>query len=695
MFSIEEGWKERFRGAAFPPSSRTAGWVIDASMDPAFVEPTLDVVEGNPSTARVIVVAAPGAVGKSTLARAISATTNAVLVDLARTEPLGGNFFVGGIANAFGHHALTDIYEGRIALVVDALDEAQLRSGEEGFAAGLTDLCNIVRDGSALPAALLGRAAAAEEAWLILSDAGIDVCLLQIGFFNNEQAITYLSRRLPALAEAREVTKLAFDRHGRKFIELATATREKLNESCGSQEGRFAGYAPVLDAICAYALDEDDLNPSARLADTASEGPISLVKRIAWSILEREHGKLISQIDAPPQGLDTSILYRPEEQLGIIAAKLFGAEAPPSPQIPDAAFRQVYDRMVAEFAPQHPFLSASGKPSNAAFAAYVLVWAITSGAAPAAARQTLALQPSLGAGLYFEMYMNWLAAESGAPKLLNLDDIGSLYFSFSSQAVRGESPLLEISGETNAEFVDITFEMIKNSSQLDEEMHGYPIYGPVQSKIDGIVEFRGLIGGLNIVAPVSVILGDGQAVNITAPVQIEVDQLELAGRDMRIFKSALAATRPIGDDVLLVANDATISRVERISLYDASLSVTFPGSHAYPWAEYSVDPQPAANERIASLRRRARRILTSFRSHSKGALVRLAAKIEHARMMKEGVDGPKLLERLKADGILTSFYAGKFYELHPDKLAAAFNMDYQSIQQQQWTSEADTYLSQI
>lgn len=44
--------------------------------------------------------------------------------------------------------------------------------------------------------------------------------------------------------------------------------------------------------------------------------------------------------------------------------------------------------------------------------------------------------------------------------------------------------------------------------------------------------------------------------------------------------------------------------------------------------------------------------------------------------------------------LLTSFGAGKFYELHPDKLAAAFNMDYQSIQQQRWTCEADAYLSQ-
>ncbi|WP_448208515.1 hypothetical protein [Azospirillum sp. sgz302134] len=690
MFSIDEGWSARLRGATLPPNSEMPGWLVGASTESTFVEPTLKLIQGNPSIARVIVIAAPGAVGKSTLARAISAMTGAVLVDLARTEPLGGNFFVGGIVNAFGHHALADAFGGRIALVVDALDEAQLRSGDEGFTAGLNDLCKIVQHGSALPATLLARAAVAEEAWLILSEVGVDVCLLEIEFFNDKQAVTYLSRKLPALAETREGTKLAFSRHGPKFIELAIATREKLTNTSGVREARFAGYAPVLDAICAYALDEEELNPSARLAEAAAEGPISLVERIATNILEREHSKLVSQINALSMSCDASTLYTPQEQLGMIAATLFGASPPPPPHIPDTALRQVYDRMVKEFAPQHPFLSARGGASSAAFAAYVLVWAITSGSASEAARRALIAQPTIGAGLYFEMYMNWLASEAGGPKRLDLADVGPLYASFSSQASQGEAATLDVSGEPNANTIEITFEMEPPSSNPEGESR---VYGPYQSPAGGVMEFRGLIGGLNIVAPIGVIIGDGKAVSITAPVQIEAELIEIDGTDLRIFKSALADMKPAGEQVLLVAADASVSRVERISLHGATLSVTFPGSHTYPWADYSIEPQPAPNERIASLRRRARRILTSFRSHSKGALVRLAAKIEHTRMMKEGPDGPELLERFKADGILTSFDAGKFYQLHPDKLAAAFNMDYQALQQQRWTGEADAYLS--
>jgi hypothetical protein len=694
MFDITSGWIKRLSGAALPATSAKTGFLVaeERAADPAFVEPTLTVIQGDPMTARVIVVAAPGAVGKSTLARAISVSSSSVLVDLAKTEPLGGNFFVGGVANAFGPRALVDLYDGKIALVIDALDEAQLKAGEEGFSAGLLDLMTIVRQPAALPATILGRAAAADEAWLVLSEAGIETCLLAIDFFEEEQAVEYLRRRLPVLAETRELTRKAFERHGRNFIELAIATRDKLTGTSGGQDPRFSGYAPVLDAICSYALDEDDLNPSARLSELAFEGPIGLVERIAGSILEREQLKLTNQIEDAPTGFDLATLYTPMEQLGRLAANLFKSEVPAGPHIADPTFRQNYEKKVSEFGPQHPFLAAKGGPSSAAFAAYVLVWAITSGAARAEARRALSEQPALGAGLFFELYMSWLEdeqRENAGRKQLSLADVGALHESFVSQAARGEVPMLEISGDPGDALVDVTFEMISPVEAADAESR---VYGPHESPNDAILEFRGLVGGLNVSAPVSLILGDGRSVSVTAPIEIDVDDLEIDGREMRVFKSAMA-TELVGDEVVLISKTAAVAQVERIATHSTTLAVTFPGAEAYPWADYYIPPKPAPNDQIAALRRRVRRVLTSFRSHSKGALVRYAKKIEHTRMMKEGPDGPMLLERLKADGILTLFDSGKFYQLHPDKLAAKFNMDYQALQQQRWTDEADAYLA--
>jgi hypothetical protein len=63
------------------------GRLVDRSLRwPAFVEPALRTIQGDPFAARAIVVAAPGAVGKSTFARTLGAVTSSVLVDLARTS---------------------------------------------------------------------------------------------------------------------------------------------------------------------------------------------------------------------------------------------------------------------------------------------------------------------------------------------------------------------------------------------------------------------------------------------------------------------------------------------------------------------------------------------------------------------------------------------------------------------------------
>lgn len=693
MFDVDTGWKKRLAGATLPAKSTKPGFLVadGRNSDRAFVEPTLRVVEGDPATARVIVISAPGAVGKSTLARAISVASNAVLVDLAHTELLGGNFFVGGVANAFGPQALVDLYEGRIALVVDALDEAKLKAGDEGFSAGLLDLTKIIGQPEALPVTILGRAAAADEAWLVLSDAGVDSCLLAIEFFDDAQATNFITRRLPVLADERELSRAAFARHGPVFIELALAVHGRLASTVGGQDRRFSGYAPVLDAICSYALDEEELNPSARLADQSFNGPMGLVERIADAILKREQTKLTKQIDDAPVGYDLATLYTPAEQLGRLAAMLFKSAVPSGPVIADPVFRQSYERKVEEFAPQHPFLSAQGGPSSAAFAAFVLVWAINQGGFAVEARRALAEQPGLGAGLFFELYMSWLTGDEGggqAGKSLDLADVGALHASFSSQAARGETPSLEISGEPGDATVEATFEMVSIDDRGDDNSR---IYGPFECANNAIMEFRGVIGGLSVNASVSVIIGDGRSVSITAPVEIDVEELEIDGRELRILKSALVAGFT-GDEVVLMSGDADVALVERITTHGATLAVTFPGGQAHPWSDYYRPRKPAPNEQIAALRRRVRRILTSFRSHSKGALVRYAAKIEHSRMMKEGPQGRMLLDRLLADGILTQFDAGKFYQLHVDKLAAEFGMDYQALQQQRWTDKADEYL---
>jgi len=74
--------------------------------------------------------------------------------------------------------------------------------------------------------------------------------------------------------------------------------------------------------------------------------------------------------------------------------------------------------------------------------------------------------------------------------------------------------------------------------------------------------------------------------------------------------------------------------------------------------------------------------------------VRLAAKIDHGRMIKDA-RGRALVEKLIHDRILTRFDAGKFYQLDPDAMGQILGVHYQDLQQSRFTPESDSYLLDV
>lgn len=57
--------------------------------------------------------------------------------------------------------------------------------------------------------------------------------------------------------------------------------------------------------------------------------------------------------------------------------------------------------------------------------------------------------------------------------------------------------------------------------------------------------------------------------------------------------------------------------------------------------------------------------------------------------------GIALVERLKEDGILVPFDAGKFYRLDPDLMGKTLGVGYQPLALSQFTPESDSYLADI
>lgn len=689
-FDIESFWKRRLSGAIAPSQSKLGGWLAAPDDVPGFIEPELILKEGNPETARIIIVSAPGAVGKSTFAKRIGRIAGFAIVDLSQTSPLGGNFFKGGLANAFGMDALSSAAAGRLGLLVDALDEAQLRAPPDAYAAALLDMAGIAASQSALPVAIFGRTLAAEEAWLLLSSAEQDVCLLEISFFDEERAKRYIESKLPILAARSSAVNAAFEKHGQAFKSFALQTRRQLTSLGTGSELRFAGYAPVLDAICAFTLEEDALNPQARLATLKARTQVELIRSVSQAILQREQIKLHTQLlEAYPDAkFQIEELYSPDEQLARVAGRIFGVAAPPFPVIenPDAA--KAYAEMVEQFGPQHPFLDGKGaSPANLVFAAYLLVWALQKDEMAAAARTLLRSKSDIVSGVIFDLFAGWLD-EDKDNRTLSLADVGPLYESLKSQIGMGKRASLEVSTEDDEMKLFISFEIVDRGDPLIETR----VYGPYRSFPDAVLELQTPVTNVSIQAPIFVSLGDGVAQQIGAPSDISVDSLTIAARQLQVYPST---PENLNQLVFLAATDIDCQSVQTVTVRDAELAVSWPGADQYPWRKYSVEPPPPApSPDIAFMRRRLRRILTAFRSHSKGELVRLAAKIDHLRMTK-GSRGARLVEQLVTDKILSTFDAGKFYVLNPDRLGDLLKIDYQSLQQQRFTEGTDKYLERI
>ena len=148
-FSIERFWKQRLR--AVLPTGATlsrAGWQAIGQGDQSYVQADLSLrTDFDDLEQPVWLIAAPGAVGKFTLAKEICAVSGAVYVDLAIADAVGGSYVVGGLVN----NGIWDQWQaGQTTLLVDALDEARLRVTQAAFEDFLVDVANVARQ-RALP----------------------------------------------------------------------------------------------------------------------------------------------------------------------------------------------------------------------------------------------------------------------------------------------------------------------------------------------------------------------------------------------------------------------------------------------------------------------------------------------------------------------------------------------------------------
>lgn len=631
-------------------------------------------------TQPVWMIAAPGAVGKSTFAQQLCAATGAIYLDLAVADTVGGNYITGGLVHT---HALAAWEAGQTTLIIDALDEARLRVTQQAFEDFLQDIWRMARSRS-LPVVLLGRVGIVEEAWAIIADQqGVELPIFNIEHFTSEQARSFVSKRLRTMAHSSRSESgyphldHLLSQHSQVYEKLIDQLITNLKDLAHTASEEFVGYAPVLSAVA--KLIAVQTNPS-QFHGLHGHAGSQVLREIAEQILERESNKLKEQLKASGHELSGQV-YPPKEQLERLACRLFQQPAPPAPADVPAAEQAAYMAAVNSLLEQHPFLDGSGRaPSNPVFAACISAAALRHSAdnlRQSAERYSLQMQHTPNPFLY-DFY------DPSTLSVVPTGHVGLLYESVLAKSNVGDSIGLSIEeGEDGLLAVEITGTTIEEPTPEK--------YQFTSNALDMLILGR-RITNLAIDAPsLYVSLGSKDVLEIQAPVTVQCQTLHFQC-DRLVVKAGKQAG--FNSAVVLEAQEAEAADVCSAPLVSQGvvLQVSWPGDSAFPWTDYSDKRIRRDDAGLADLLRIFRRLVIAFRSHSKGRLARFKDKIEHARMLKDD-RGRALLDKMITDRIISN--ERHMYFLDPDALGEKVGASFQEVNLKRYSDRTLDYLREL
>jgi hypothetical protein len=703
-FTIEEFWQPMFHSVQRVASPNfPAGW---SSPQPSqwFIEPDLTLRPdwGSPK-APILLIAAPGAVGKSTLARNVCARTGMLLVDLAKSDTVGGNFLTGGLMKA-GSQVLAACANRTLGLAIDALDEARLRVTQPSFDDFLKDVADVTRQ-CVTPVVLFGRTGIVDECWLWFHENGHEVALLDIELFDEPRAVRFIENDLRRRAhKQRELGQhTSFIDHIESFAEpyrkaalgfvrqLADTGRRNATAQTALE---FSGYAPVLEAV--GAMLADTLNPASIAAGGLQTRSRDVLFQVVDHILDREQEKLRTNLPSTFGSPLPVTLYDRDEQRQRLAARLFKLRPPPTPQQVPQSLQQTYEEAVDGFLAQHPFLDGTGTTvSSAVFGAELIAFALHSSAPELrVAGETWAERSNNGTPNPFliDFYENHSPAAEQNPIFVAPEHVGLLDASMRARLRAGQHATFEfLQGEGDA--ASVTLQIVRSHDGVDETVEERTF----QSSVAGRLRLMHKISRVTILAEdLDLELGDGQTCELAAPILVEVCNLRLRAKDVVISREAshVSHTSTQIDAVALFPKQADTSNVTKPPRVaeGISLRVQWPGATAHPWNRFVASPQTSDDPLLAEAQRALRRLVVSFRSHSKGQLARFRDKIESQRMTK-GEVGERIREALLADHVLS--IQGVYYILEPNELGAQLGTDYSSLLDKVFSERANAYLTKL
>jgi hypothetical protein len=373
---------------------------------------------------------------------------------------------------------------------------------------------------------------------------------------------------------------------------------------------------------------------------------------------------LITEFPPSEQARIESVAFDVQEQAARLIA--YSLKLPCKMEvIPQPGLNAKYEEQLASFLAEHPFLVGGGHDfRNAIFEAVCLAILIASGN-PNHANLVSSYARGRRSNLYLIQMLNQVAPGCNVDMTMTHVLIGAA-LEFRSMESKAEITIdpcksndqdvdpLDADGDND---LDILIEVMSSKSDEADKRFNF------RSHITGghAVLLGSRLSGCFIDMPCEVTLSGPEEIELTAPV-------EVSARRINLHSSALVVkAQPRSDEkeVILEAREvvSTLTSIPVDGGVEFTVRVDQKTDHHFPLVKYiksRVALPTAGGVRAKYLK--LRKILTHFRSHSKGTMAKLRAKVENERVAGGDVGRP-VLERLVNDGILVP--EGVFYFLQP------------------------------
>lgn len=669
---------------------------LEKKLNPAFVAPVLTKVEENStselSEARIILIEAVGATGKTELTKKMSNWLQSPIFDLGLTKVVAGNSLTGlltkrmDLMDCFNY--LASIRDGMANIIIDALDEGYMKTNYQGYLDFLDDVLSLDPK-KECPIILLGRYNAVELAASFFATKDVGVCTLQIEPFTLKQAEEFLDK---ATKTSAKVKYSAIFKETRDYI-LQTIEgffKDQASIKTHASE-RFIGYAPVLLSIAAFF--DENTNYQEVLNDLKARNvrSVQLIIDIIRRILERDRNEKVMPFikdnllvgrDSTFQKEVMDVVYSHDEQCARILYDVLGVPFPEI-DIDDQHFLSAYNEHIGVWMNEHPF-KGKNKIANIVFESYILASLTQNEKYASVAYDYMHIMGTsyMFAYIYYSLY--------------GFENLNSKLLSYIYESLR------QLNNKHNYYSLNIEWDPTKSddiSTFCDVEFEGskdgmISYCGDVTYMNDEAIDLGQRLEYLYVDSPLDFKLAT-RIVEAAAPSYIKCKNLIINSQEIAIYQNQSGTNFMFEcETTMIVQHNSQFLQIGGVGRINNSLRIVSPERPEYPLFEYWISGDVKLkdlSEEIITRYKKLRAIILDFRSHSKHVLAKLWEKIDN--VMGNNPVGQAVIKALLEKKVM--YREGHLYKLDTDVMDEVLGLSYDGIRNFEMSEKAIDFLKNI